>query len=407
MMGAHGHCDTGFDLVGAAFERNFAERSEIGASVCVVVGGHTVVDLWGGLADPADGTPWRADTIGQVWSATKGALALCAAILVDRGDLDLARTVASYWPEFRVAGKETATVAMALTHRAGVPHVRRSVPPGGHCDWELMTAMVAQEEPFWPPGERQSYHALTFGWLVGELVRRIDGRSVGTFFADEVATPLGLDLWIGLPPGEHHRVAPNIAATPPPPSVTPSPFEIAVTTDPSSPAALILTNNGGFVAEPNQPMHWRAEIPAANGMTNARGLAGMYGALADAAAGPGGIVSPATVALIGATASTEEADGTLLTPMRFSLGFMKATANPLAVDEDAAVVAESAFGHVGMGGSFGFVDPSEHLSFGYTMNRQGTAVLMDGRGQSLVDAVYRSLGYESRRDATWRRASVS
>ncbi|MGK3959016.1 serine hydrolase domain-containing protein [Sorangium sp. So ce118] len=282
MIDIQGKCEGAFMEVREVFARNFAERGEVGASVCVTVGGKVVVDLHGGIADPATGKPWSSDTIGVVWSSTKGAAALCAHLLVDRGLLDLDAPVAAYWPEFAHEGKERIPVRMLLTHQAGVPALRKPVPPGGFYDWRGIVDALAAEAPFWEPGTRHGYHALVFGFLVGEVVRRVTGRSLGTFFQEEVARPLGLDFWIGLPASEEHRVAPYIPADPPARLQDMSAFFRAVVADPTSLQGLVAGNTGGFF-EPsgyNTREAHAAEIPAANGVTNARGLAGMYAPLA-------------------------------------------------------------------------------------------------------------------------------
>src|SRR5262245_22180171 len=181
-----------FERVYQEFARNFQERGEVGASVCVMWEGETVVDLWGGTARVDTGAPWQSDTLTHVWSSTKGATALCAHILASRGLLDLDAPVVQYWPEFGQQGKNSITVAMLLAHQAGLPAVREPLPQGAFYDWDLMVGSLAAEAPFWEPGTRNGYHALTFGFLVGEVVRRVSGRSLGTFFRDEVAAPLGL-----------------------------------------------------------------------------------------------------------------------------------------------------------------------------------------------------------------------
>src|SRR5689334_233118 len=190
-MAIDGTCDDRFAGVRAAFERNFAERNEIGASVCVTVDGDTVVDLWGGIADPATGRAWERDTIGIVWSCTKGAAALCAHVLIARDELSLDDRVADHWPEFAKNGKDGITVRMLLAHQAGLAAFREPIPPDGFRDWELVVDLLAKQEPLWEPGTRHGYHALTFGHLVGEVVRRITGRSIGTFFREEITSPRG------------------------------------------------------------------------------------------------------------------------------------------------------------------------------------------------------------------------
>ena len=403
---AAGTCDSKFERVREAFVRNFEERGELGASVCVTVDGETVADLWGGTARPDAGIPWQADTVSLVWSCTKGATALCAHILAARGRLDLDAPVVQYWPEFGQAGKERVTVAMLLNHQAGLPVPRRPLPEGAFYDWALMTTTLAAEAPFWEPGTRNGYHALTFGWLVGEVVRRVSGKSLGTFFRDEVAGPLGLDFWIGLPEEIEPRVAPMSMPEPPGPGEPVSPFFQLAATDPTSIPALLFGNAGRYFnpGECDSRAGHAAEIPAANGITNARGLAGMYAPLACGGRLKGvELADRDTLARMVRVSSATGQDATLLIPTRFSLGYMKAMDNrrqPPGL-QDSAFLSEEAFGHAGYGGSIGFADPRARMSFGYTMNRMGPGTLLNERGQSLVDAVYQSLGYTSRASGTW------
>lgn len=396
-----GHCDPRFQLVREEFERNFHERGELGASVCVTAGGETVVDLWGGATHADSPRPWEKDTVSIVFSCTKGATSLCAHVLASRGQLDLDAPVARYWPEFAQAGKASVTVRMLLNHQSGVPVIRKPVPAGGFAEHGVMERLLAEEAPFWPPGTRHGYQALVFGWLVGEVVRRVSGRSLGRFFQEEVAGPLGIDFWIGLPEEHEPRVAPMVL---PPPSPA-SPFFQAMVSDPASIQALVY-NDGGFMAHINERPSHAAEVPAANGITNARGLAGMYAALACGGGLRGvSLVERASLARMGAVSSATGQDATLLVPMRFSLGFMKGIDNRRQPpgQQESMILSEAAFGHPGFGGSVGFADPVERLSFGYTMNRMGEGVALNARGQSLVDAVYRSLGYTSNEPGVWIR----
>lgn len=394
-MSIEGTCETRFAQVREEFERNFAERDEVGASVCATVEGETVVDLWGGSADPASGRPWAQDTIGNVWSCTKGAVSVCAHMLASRGDLDLNAPVSAYWPEFEKNGKDGVLVRHLLNHQAGLPAVRQPLAAGDFYDWGLMTGALAAEEPFWRPGTRNGYHALTFGFLVGEVIRRVSGRSVGTFFREEVAGPLGLDFWIGLPEEHEPRVAPTISASPPGAGDPVPSFYVAAMTDPTSVQALVVANNGGYLMVPGESdsrAAHAAEIGAVGGMTNARGLAGLYQQLA---AGGGDLVHPGQLALMGAVSSATGLDAVMLVPSRWSLGFAKTVDVRYlpAADQEAMLFSEEAFGHPGMGGSLGLADPQARMSFGYSMNRQGTKLAIDDRCQSLVDAVYRALGY--------------
>jgi CubicO group peptidase (beta-lactamase class C family) len=394
-MSVDGTCEPRYARVREEFERNFVERGEVGASVCVMLDGESVVDLWGGQADPTSGRAWDRDTIGHVWSATKGATALCAHMLASRGRLDLNAPVARYWPEFAKNGKESVLVRHLLNHQVGLPAVRDPLPSGCFYDWSLMVDALAREEPFWRPGTRNGYHALTFGYLVGEVVRRVDGRTLGAFFRDEVAGPLQLDFWLGLPPEHEGRVAPTIPAAPPGPCDPVPSFYVAALTDPTSVQAMVLANTGGYMMLPGESdsrAAHAAEIGAVGGISNARGLAGMYRALA---LGGSPLVDPGQLAVMGVVSSATSVDAVLLVPTRFSLGFVKTSDNrylPVA-DREGVLMSEEAFGHVGMGGSHGFADPRARLSFGYTMSRQGTGLGVNERGQSLIDAVYAAIGY--------------
>ena len=387
-MAIEGTCDPRFAEVREEFERNFAERGEIGASVCVIVDGEPVADLWGGTAEPATGRAWERDTIGHVWSATKGATALCAHILAARGQLDVNAPVTAYWPEFAKNGKEAVLVRHLLNHQVGLP-------AGCFYDWQLMVDALAAEEPFWKPGTRHGYHALTFGFLVGEVVRRASGRALGEFFHEEVAGPLGLDLWMGLPEEHEGRVAPTIPAPPPGPGDPVPSLYVAAFTDPTSIQALMLANSGGYMMVPGESdsrVAHAAVMGAVGMMANGRSLAGMYRPLA---LGGGGLVTPEQLAVMGAVSSSTSVDAVLLVPSRWSLGFCKTTDNRYLppADREGILLSEDAFGHPGMGGSVGFADPRARVSFGYTMNRQGTGLGVNVRGQSLIDAVYRALGY--------------
>jgi len=401
-----GTCRPGFERVAEAFERNLEEKGEIGASVCLTVGGETVVDLWGGVADAKAQTPWTRDTVSIVFSCTKGATALCAHVLASRGALDLDAPVAELWPEFAQHGKERVTTRMMLDHSSAVPAVRARVKDDGPYDWAYMTERLAAEVPFWEPGTRNGYHGFTFGWTVGEMVRRASGKSLGTFFREEIAGPLGLDFWIGLPEEIEPRVAPIVAHVYKAADAV-TPFMRDLATNKESVAALFYFNTGAWRSGgANTRAGHAAEIGAANGITNARGLAGMYAPLAN---GGGDLVDATTLARMGEVSMATHDDATLRIPTRFALGFMKSMDNrkrSLAAklwgeDCDSVILGSAAFGHVGAGGSLGFADPVAGMSFGYTMNRMGPGLLMNERGQALVDAAYLSLGYKNKDGGVW------
>ncbi|MEW6270211.1 MAG: serine hydrolase domain-containing protein [Thermodesulfobacteriota bacterium] len=398
-----GSCDARFLPVVEEFERNFRERGEVGASLCVDHEGRTVVDVWGGLARPAESVPWTRDTVSIVFSCTKGATAICAHVLASRGLLDLDAPVAEYWPEFARNGKEGATVRMMLDHSVGLPVCRTQVRAGGCYDWDYMTELLANEEPFWKPGIRNGYHMVNFGWTVGELVRRASGRSLGTFFREEIAQPLGIDFWIGLPEEHEQRVAPMIAYLPEPGEPLAA-FVQALLGDPQSIQALSLLNTGSY--DPNCREAHAAEIGGAGGISNGRGLAGMYAPLANGGARDGvRLVDRRQLTRMMQVAMATHEDATLLLPTRFGLGFMKSMDNrrrPYG-DRDSVILSAPAFGHVGAGGSIGFADPEEGLAFGYSMNRMGNGLMLNERGQSLVDATYRVLGHVSNASGVWSR----
>ncbi len=390
-----GTYDERFAPVVDEFVRNFDERGEVGASLSLTLDGEALVDVWGGVADPTTGAAWERDTISIVHSCTKGATALCAHVLAARGMLDLEAPVAAYWPEFARAGKETATVRMMLDHSVGVPVLRGEVAPGELYDWDRMVARLEAEEPFWEPGTRHGYHMINFGWTVGELVRRVAGRSLGTFFQEAVAGPLGIDFWIGLPEEHEHRVAP-VTATPRQHGDPLSAFELAVVSDRQSVPSLAIANVGRF--DPNSRAAHAAEIGGGGGITNGRGLAGMYTPLA---LGGGQLVDRDGLDRMRRVSSAVNRDATLCIATRFAMGFMVSMDNRARPDSDSVIVGEHAFGHVGAGGSIGFADPSCGLAFGYSMNRMGKGILLNVRGQSLVDATYRVLGHRSDASGSW------
>ncbi len=399
-----GVCDPRFTDVLEAFRENFAHRQELGASCAVTVEGRPVVDLWGGAARPAQAgraaEPWTRDTLAVVFSCTKGATAFAAHWLAERGLLELDAKVTDYWPEFGAEGKGETRVSMCLDHTAGVPALRAPVPQGGALDFEAMAARVAAETPFFEPGTVLAYHGQTFAWTIGMLIRRAGERTLGRLFGEELAKPLGLDFWIGTPADILPRVA-TLKPTPIDARAPKSRHMNAVLNVPGSIPHLFSTNMGGLTY--NKPETLAAEIGSSNGVSNARGLAGLYAPLA---LGGANFVGAEIFARMKRVSAASHSDQTLLLPMRFSLGFMRATtARELAPPDDAEAIGigEEAFGHAGRGGSIGFADPECRMSFGYVMNRMSTQVLLDPRGQSLIDATYRALGYRSRESGAWRQ----
>lgn len=395
-----GYCDPRFAEVEHAFRENFEERGEIGASLCVSVDGVPLVDLWGGFTDRQKSKPWQRDTIGVIWSCTKGAVALCAHWAIDRGLLELDKPVGHYWPSFSGDDRGDIPVRWFLDHQAGLPALRHPIPSGGLFCWDVMTSMLEKEPLFWTPGTRQGYHAPTFGHLVGELVQRVTAKPLGSFFREEIAGPRGLDFHLGLPASEEHRVAPVIRPDPIPPGEVPWRFLTEANKDPNSIQSLIIRNTGRAVANPDSPDAHAAVLPSQGAISNARGLAGLYQPLA---LGGDGLVGRDSITRMAEVSSATACDAVLLVGMRFSLGFMKSSDNRSAGpgQTDSIILSPTAFGHAGMGGSLGFADPAHRLAFGYTMNKQGRGVLLNARGQSLVDAAYRSLGCRSCDTGFW------
>lgn len=385
----------GFGEVAEAFVRGFLDRGEVGASVCIRVDGDVVIDLWGGIADVSTGEPWDEDTVSVVFSCTKAVAALCIHWLAAKGLLRIDGRVSHYWPEFGSSGKRDVTVRMLLDHTAGVPVLRQPLKSDCLEDADYMADKVAGETPFWQPGTAYGYHAITFGVVLGELVRRVTGRSIGQFFDHEIAGPGGVDFWIGLPQLVEPRTATII---PPLASEFPqTPFSLALA-DKGSIPNLFIFNSGDWARRGVNTRSGReAEIASANGVTNARGLCGLYALLLP---GVTAELEPLLRHMRDATARRQpHLDRTLLLPTRFDSGFMLRMDNRTSSDDKSSFVcSEQAFGHCGSGGSVGFADPEAGMSFGYTMNRMGAGVLVNDRGQALINAAYQSLSrFKSRR----------
>jgi CubicO group peptidase (beta-lactamase class C family) len=360
-----GFCDARFTSVRNAFLRNFSERDERGGAVAIWHNGKPVVDLWSGWADVARQTAWQRDTLVNVFSVSK---AMCA-IACMRLDIDLDATVARYWPQFAAHGKEAVTVRQLLSHQAGLPAIRKPLPDGAAMDWDVIVEALAEQEPWWTPGTAHGYHVNTFGFLAGELVRRIDGRSIGTLLREDVTGPLDADFFIGLPASEHHRVSDFLWPG--------NPQKPALPGD----AALMHWNTywnpPGFSGS-----HWvndacwrSAEVPSTNGHGNARGIAKIYAALIEDE-----ILSPAALA----AAATEQVYGHDLInnrSSRFGIGFQ------LTQPERPLGPNPGAFGHFGAGGSLGFCDPEARIAFAYVTNDMGPR-WQNPRNRALIEALY-------------------
>ncbi|AZS72313.1 esterase [Streptomyces lydicus] len=390
MVDVQGTVEDGFEPVRDAFMANFARRGERGAAVAVYRHGRKVVDLWGGTRDgdagkhAADAAPWEAGTAQVIRSATKGIAAVVPLLLHQRGQLDLDAPVGTYWPEFKAAGKERVLVRHLLSHRAGLPVLDTPLTPDQAIDGVSGPAALAAQAPAWEPGTDHGYHAQTYSWLLGELVLRATGRTIGSWVADEIARPLGLDLWIGLPAEAQSRVGRLAAVEPPAPPaasglrVRPKQSVADAYADPGS-----LTSRAFAAISPapdeNAPEYRAAELPASAGVATARSLARCYAALIGPVDGRARLFAPATLTL----ARTEESAGldrTLLVATRFGLGFMlHGPSSPL--------LAPGAFGHPGRGGALACADPESGLAFGYVTNGMQRNVTADARAQALLRAV--------------------
>ncbi len=374
-----------FQEVAETFAQNFDKYGEIGSSVCVVVDGEITVDLWAGHKNEKRTEEWDENTLSVAFSSTKAALALCAHLLIDRGELNAKEKVTKYWPEYGKNGKEDTTVEMILNHSAGLPALRTEVKEGGFLDWSYMVELLENEEPFWIPGEETGYHMMTTGWLIGELIKRISGKSLGKFFSDEISKPYDLDYWIGLPEIEDKRVA-KVTPFRSSPSDKPSGFAEAFRNNPNSMQRLSLTNTGGY--DYNAAETYRSELGGVGGITNARSLAGMLTPLAQ---NNEKLLSKNSVKRLSQSNVKSDKDKMLLLPTNFSEGFMLHMDNRDTFEGEGGsfMIGPNAFGHVGFGGSSAtFADPDCKMSFGYLVNKLGGEYLINERGQSLIRASY-------------------
>ena len=385
----HGFAEPGFGKVADAFAANF-DAGEVGAAVAVEVGGTRVVDLWAGDADPdgADapegGGRWRADTLAVMFSCGKGVTALCIYMLVQDGLLDLDQPMATYWPEFAAEGKDRVTVRQALAHRAGLPVVEGPTTRADVLDWDTMTSRLAAQKPLWEPNSGYLYHAVTFGWLAGEIIRRVSGQLPGEFLAGRLTGPLGLEVWIGLPAAEHGRVAAIL-----PPTLSPEQQAAPVPTRTEVDEILerVVSLNGGLASSEQdvfgvftEPEILSAQLPGANAVGTARSLARLYSC---AVTGEQRLLSKETVTDAIQSISTGPSVFNPDEIANFGTGFQ--ISRP-----DSPMLGPRSFGHSGAGGKQAFGDDDAAVGFAYLNNWFGTDP--DTRSSSLIDAVRASLG---------------
>jgi len=399
----------GFETVREVFQGNFDAGSEVGAAFAAYHRGKKVVDLWGGVADPTTGRPWDEDTMVLVYSTTKGVTAMCAHRLAQEGRLDIDAPVATYWPEFAQAGKESVTVADLLSHRAGLAWVDGTMTAEEMLRWDPVIAALGRQAPSWPPGTAHGYHATTYGWLVGEVVRRVTGVSIGTYLRNEIAGPLGADFYIGLPPAEEPRVARLVsfldalragrAPAPTEPGTGPDMRALAELAGsflaPGGALHSALNAPGGVFGDEgiwHTPALHQAEIPAANGIGDARGIACLYGACVDEVRARSGEPFRVLSAeqLDKATRQQTEGPDTVLLglDLQWGLGF-NVNAGLIGL---ARLGGPRAFGHFGMGGSAGWADPDLHLGMAYVMNKMEIGTTGDTRSYRLMRACIDAAG---------------
>lgn len=374
MTEIHGTTAAKFEAVRAAMAANFDDGFEVGASVAVTVDGEMVADLWGGHKDMERTQAWESDTITNVWSSTKTMTALCALILADRGELDFLTPVAHYWPEFAANGKEVIEVRHLMSHTSGLSGWETPIEANDLYDWEKVTSLLAAQAPWWEPGKGSGYHAITQGYLVGEVIRRVAGQSVGTFFAKEVAGPLEADFHIGLAAEHHHRVA----------NVIPPSTGLDGQVEPGSLAARTL-GNPKMAAERSWEKAWReAEIPAAGGHGNARSAAKVQTVMACG----GEVGGLRLLSAKGCEAVFEEQcngiDQVLGIELRHGIGYgLSSPSTPMP--------NERTHYWGGWGGSLVVVDQQNRVCVTYMMNRMGDGTVGDTRAANIVAAAYTSL----------------
>jgi len=365
-----------FAAVRTAFEANFANGSDTGASFCATHNGETIVDLWGGFSDEEQTRPWQKDTIVNVYSTTKTMTALTALLIADRGELDFDAPVKRYWPEFAANGKADVKVSHLMSHSAGLSGWKEPITKDDLYDWDKVTSLLAAQAPFWEPGTAPGYHALTQGYLVGEVIRRITGKTVGTVFREEFAEPLGADFHIGLPASEDARVADLI---PPPPGAT-----IADTAQ-TELAKNMATNPGIDVAE-TRKRAWRgAEIPAAGGTSNARAVAEIHVILANGGVAKGKRFLSEAGCRKALEPQIEGTDLIMGTPVRYGMGFGLPSAMIPLPNPNTIFWG-------GYGGSLVIIDMDARATLAYAMNRMARTTTGDMRAYGLAVAVWQAMG---------------
>jgi CubicO group peptidase (beta-lactamase class C family) len=375
MVQIQGYFDLKFEAMKDAFAGLFDEPQERGMALCVQVAGETVVDLWAGVADKDGQQAWHSDTILNLFSCTKTFTAVTVLQLIGEGKLELDVPVARYWPEFAAAGKDTITLRHVLSHQAGLPALSHILPAEALYDWQTMTTALAAEQPWWALGEGHGYAPITYGWLVGEVLRRVEGCGPGEAIVARTAKPLGLDFHVGLADEEFDRVAIISRGKGNFGDAASQRLFMTMMSEPTGMSARAFTNPPSIMTSTNKPEWRRMQQPAVNGHGNARSLAGFYSGLLD-----GRLLESELLAELTREHAVGE-DKTLLTATRFGLGCML---DQPEVANATYGMGPRAFGHPGAGGSIGFADPERDVAFGFVTNNLGPFVLMDPRAQKLA-----------------------
>lgn len=375
-----GFCSPGFEAVREAFENNFNAEGEVGAALSIYSGADCLVDLWGGYTDSSRTEQWQSDTLVNIWSTTKGVVAACFAMAVDRGVLKYQDKVSDYWPEFGANGKSDVTVAELLSHQGGLCGFREPAATEDYYNLEAAASKLAGAKPLWTPGTRSGYHAVSMGALTSALFKRAEGRYIREFVSQELRDELGFELFIGLPRSQQRRCATLIA----PPEMD---SEI-MSTDVSEIQIAALANPPMDALTANSP-EWRdAEIPSANGHATARSLAQLYSALARSDGVNGRALISNKTHSLATEIQIEGIDAVVGFETRWACGFLRNI-------HEAYGPNHTSFGHSGWGGSFAYADPDANIGVAYTMNRMGTDLIGDPRNVALISAIYQALGSPS------------
>ncbi|WP_019411039.1 EstA family serine hydrolase [Pseudomonas psychrophila] len=381
-MEAKGKCASEFEAVQQAFEAIFDDPQERGAGLCVQVDGKTVVDLWAGVADLEGQKPWNRDTLVNTYCTIKPFTAVAALMLVEEGKLELDVPIARYWPEFEQGGKGQVTLRQVMSHTSGVPALRLPSRTPNMYDWDEMVEIMAAEPLWWQPGTDLGYGATTYGWIIGELIRRADGREPCTFIRERISQPNGLEVYMGVDEQDFHRIAHFDRAEGREGDAFAVGLRHVIVNKPEHVATLAFTNPSVGPRQTSDPRWWAYQQPGVNGHGTAHGLAGFYSALLG-----GRLIGPELLSEF-TRENSNSMDRTLLRPMRYGLGCMLEQAADQAA---SSCMGPNTFGHVGLGGPVSFADPERNVSFGFVTTTMGSHVLMDPRAQKLATLTYAAL----------------